>query len=148
MSILPFNAIPGEGRPGQILPGSLGWGSAYTGGVRWEVGNYAAIGMNHLSTQYIFIPVLATKSGLPYNPTSDVVQFAFAPTATYVPQNADWQTGSWDTDSTNVLYPYSAKCLVGPAGTITLGIGTYVIYLRITDNPEVPVLVAGQLQVS
>lgn len=106
------------------------------------------IGMSQLSTQYVFIPVSATRSGAAYNPTGDPVVFAFAPTATYVPQNTDWVAGSWDTDTSSILFPYSAKCLVGPAGTVTLGIGTYVMYIRITDNPEVPVLIAGQLQVS
>ena len=104
--------------------------------------------MNHLATMYVFIPFAVTKSGLPYNPTGDAVAFAFAPTATYVPQNTDWVAGSWDTDTTQVIYPYSAKALVGPAGTITLGIGTYIMYVKVSDNPEIPVLICGQLQIS
>ena len=31
---------------------------------------------------------------------------------------------------------------------MTLGIGTYVAYIRITDNPEIPVEIVGQLQIS
>jgi hypothetical protein len=69
------------------------------------------------------------------------------PTATQVPQSSDWQTASWVTDSTNVLYPYSASCLVGPAGTITLGIGTYLIYVKVISTPEIPILLGGQLQI-
>ncbi len=110
--------------------------------------NYAPIGMSQLATMYVFIPFNVTKSGVPYNPTGDTVQFAFMPTPTQVPQVSDWVSGSWDTDTTSVLYPYSAKCLVGPAGTITLGIGTYIIYVKITDNPEIPVLIGGQLAIS
>lgn len=113
----------------------------------WNVG-FDVIGMSHLSTEYVLIPVSATKAGVNYNPTGDVVKFAFMPTPTQVPQVSDWVSGSWDTDTTNVLYPYSAKCLVGPTGATTLGIGTYVIYIQITDNPEVPVLIGGQLQIS
>lgn len=113
----------------------------------WTVG-YATIGMSHLSLEYVIIPVAATQNGSPYNPTADTVKFAFAPTATYVPQTADWVSGSWETDSSNVIYPYAAKCLVGPGGTVTLGIGTYVIYIMVNDNPEIPVLIAGQLSVS
>ena len=113
----------------------------------WNVG-FTSIGLSHLSTEYVLVPVSAAKSGASYNPTADTVQFAFMPTATQVPQVSDWVSGSWDTDSGNVLYPYSAKCLVGPSGTITLGIGNYVIYLKITDNPEIPVLVGGQLAIS
>jgi hypothetical protein len=109
---------------------------------------FSTIGMSHLATMYVFVPFAVTKSGIPYNPTSDAVVFAFMPTPTQVPQNTDWVTGSWDTDTTQVIYPYSAKCLVGPAGTITLGIGTYVIYTKVTDNPEIPVLITGQLQIS
>jgi hypothetical protein len=42
-----------------------------------------------------------------------------------------------------------AKLLVGPAspyGQLTAGI--YDIYVKITDNPEVPVLLAGQLRIT
>lgn len=109
---------------------------------------FSLIGMSQLSTQYILVPVTATQAGAAYNPTGDAVQFAFAATATYVPQSGDWVSGSWDTNTSNILYPYSAKCLVGPSGTVTLGIGTYVVYLRITDNPEIPVLIAGQLEIN
>jgi hypothetical protein len=98
--------------------------------------------------KYIFIPVAATQYGLPYNPTSDTVQFAFMPQATQVPQNADLVSGAWETWTTDVLYPYRAKCLVGPGGTITLGIGTYIIYLKITDSPEIPFDIVGQLAIS
>jgi hypothetical protein len=109
---------------------------------------FETIGFSHLSTEYILIPVAATKNGAAYNPTADAVQFAFMATATQVPQVSDWQSGTWDTTSGNPIYPYNAKCLVGPTGTINLGIGTYVIYIKITDSPEIPVLVGGQLQIS
>lgn len=108
----------------------------------------ATIGMSQLATMYVFVPVQATKSGVSYNPTGDPVVFAFMPQATQVPQVSDWVAGGWDTDTTSALYPYSAKCLVGPAGTVTLGVGTYVMYLKISDNPETPVLIAGYLQIS
>lgn len=115
-------------------------------GTEWAV-SYDTIGMSSLSTEYVLIPVSATKDGASYNPTSDTVQFAFMPTPTQVPQSTDWVAGEWESDSSNVIYPYAAKCLVGPSGTTTLGIGTYVIYVKITDNPEIPVLNAGILQV-
>jgi hypothetical protein len=108
---------------------------------------FDTIGMSRLSTQYVFIPVQATKSGTPYNPTGDSVQFAFMAQATQVPGLTDWVAASWDTNTTSVLYPYSAKCLVGPSGTVTLGLGSYYMYLKITDNPEIPVLLGGILQI-
>ena len=109
---------------------------------------FDTIGMSQLSTQYVFIPVTATKSGIPYNPTGDAVVFAFMPTATKVPQVSDWVAGSWDTNTSSVLFPYSAKCLVGPSGIINPGIGRYYMYIKITDNPEVPVLIAGLLEIN
>jgi len=109
---------------------------------------FSALGMSHLATMYYLVPVTATKAGAAYNPTSDAVQFAFMPQATQVPGNSDWVTGSWDSDTSSVLYPYNAKCLVGPSGTTTLGIGTYYVYVKITDSPEIPVLLAGVLQIS
>jgi len=104
--------------------------------------------MSHLATLDYLVPVNATQSGAAYNPSSDTVQMAFMPTPTQVPQNADWQTGAWDANPSSLLYPYNAKCLVGPAGTITLGIGTYEVYVKIADNPQIPVLLAGSLQIS
>ena len=109
---------------------------------------FSAIGMSQLATLYYLVPVAAMKTGASYNPTSDTVQFAFMPTPTQVPGNSDWVAGSWDTNTTSVLYPYSAKCLVGPSGTTTLGIGSYTVYVKITDSPEIPVLICGQLQIS
>lgn len=113
----------------------------------WTV-SFSAIGISHLSTEYVLIPVQATKNGIAYDPTGDTVQFAFMPTATQVPGVSDWVNGAWDTTSGNPIYPYNAKCLVGPMGTTILSIGTYVIYIKVTDSPEVPVLVGGQLQIS
>lgn len=102
---------------------------------------------SQLATLYYKVPVSATSEGEPVNPTGDPVVFAFMPTATQVPQLSDWVTGSWETIPNNILFPYSARCLVGPAGTITLGIGTYVAYYKITSNPEIPVEIAGYLSI-
>jgi len=113
----------------------------------WSVG-FEVLLLSHLSLEYVIIPVNVTKAGVPYNPTSDTLQFAFMPTPTQIPGSGDWVAGVWESDSPNVLYPYNAKCLVGPGGVITLSLGTYVIYLKITDSPEIPVLVAGQLVIN
>lgn len=108
----------------------------------------STIGISHLSTEYVLIPIAATKNGAAYDPTGDTVKFAFMPTATQVPQVTDWVNGAWDTTSGDPIYPYRAKCLVGPLGTTNLAIGTYVVYIQITDSPEQPVLVGGRLQIS
>lgn len=109
---------------------------------------WSTVGMNHLSTQYLLVPVEATKAGAVYNPTADTVQFAFMPTPTQVPGNSDWVSGSWQTNTASVLYPYSARCLVGPAGTTNPGLGNFVVYVKITDSPEIPVLIACQLEIT
>ena len=107
----------------------------------------ASTSISHLSTQYVIIPVNATVAGQTHSPLADVVQFAFLANPSASPQVSDWVAGSWDT-SNNSLFPYLAQCLVGPLGTITLGQGTYIIWLKITDNPEVPVFQAGTLIVT
>lgn len=110
---------------------------------------YNSISVSHLSLQYVGVPVKAELlTGVPFNPTGDPVYMAFMPQATQVPQNTDWQTAIWATRPGNILEPYAAACLVGPGGTIQLGIGTYVIYVRVQDNPEIPILQASlQLEV-
>jgi hypothetical protein len=108
----------------------------------------STIGISHLSLQYVGIPVKTTTlSGAAYNPTADTVQMAFMPTATQVPGVSDWQASVWATVTSNVIFPYAAYCLVGPGGTVNPGIGTYVVFLRVTDNPEIPVLVVGYLEI-
>lgn len=98
-----------------------------------------------LSTVYIKSQVTATVNGVsPYDPTGDVVEAAFvAPGVT--PGALDWKLGSWETLNST----YRARCLVGPGvgAVINLAAGTYVMWLRITDNPEIPVLEAGNVRV-
>jgi hypothetical protein len=109
----------------------------------------ASITLSHLSTEYVLIPVSATVAGQPHNPTSDTVQFAFLASQTASPQSTDWVAASWSTAS-NAVYPYAAQCLVGPGAgaAVSLAIGTYVIWLKITDDPEVPVRQVGVLNVN
>ena len=104
--------------------------------------------LSQLATEYVCVPVRAVVGGALYNPTGDVVQFAFMPQVTQVPRDIDWVSGSWETITASLLYPYSARCLVGPAGAVALGVGRYVIYVKVSDSPEIPVLIAGYLEVS
>lgn len=63
-----------------------------------------------------------------------------------------WYTASWET--TPVVQPgglpvYVARALVGPPnGVVQLAIGFYGIFVKITDNPEAPVVPAGTLKVT
>ena len=54
------------------------------------------------------------------------------------PAGGDWKTASWETDATTTPPTYYARCLVGPGGTVPLAPGTYMIWLKITDAPEIP----------
>jgi hypothetical protein len=100
-----------------------------------------------LDTRYVAIPVSATgTTGLPIDPTGDTVQFAFMPTPPGTsPGNGDWRAGSWASTSSG---GYLAQCLVGPAnGGVALATGTYQIWLKVTDSPEIPVVTVDYLQV-
>lgn len=94
-----------------------------------------------LSVQYVPAQVTATIAGLNYNPTSDVVQMAFT---SGTGQPSTWFTGTWETDQG----AYVALCLIGPGTTAgQLAAGVWNVWVKVTDNPEVPVIRAGQIQV-
>lgn len=102
------------------------------------------------STQYVEVPVTNAQG---VNPTADSVQFAFLGPAVTTPQaneltptNATtYYPGSWQSTTS----PYVATILVGPNnGGVLLTAGCYLVVLKITDNPEIPVLFSGPLVVS
>lgn len=99
------------------------------------------------SLEYVRVPVAAQSSGIAVNPTADVVQLAFMSGRTN-PATGDWKAASWDTDVTTVPPTYRARCLVGPGGAVTLSPGTYLVWVKVTDSPEMPVKPAGPLKVS
>ncbi|HXF71143.1 MAG TPA: hypothetical protein VNO79_00850, partial [Actinomycetota bacterium] len=58
-------------------------------------------------------------------------------------QTADWKAASWETDTSVTPNRYYARVLVGGQGTgatIELAPGVYTAWVRITGNPEKPVL--------
>jgi hypothetical protein len=93
------------------------------------------------STEYVKVAVFATKNGQVVNPTSDTVQMAFTNAP---PQTGDWKAASWETAAPS----YFARCLVGPSGVIQLAPGTYDVWVKVTDIPEIPVKNAGRLDVT
>jgi hypothetical protein len=135
-----FSAIGGTGTA-TVTPGAVP-------AVVFTFGTPYSQGFSHLSTQYYLLPVNATRSGTAYNPSGDAVAFAFMPTPTQVPGSGDWVPGSWDANPSSILYPYNAKVLIGTPASVTLGIGRYVVYVRITDSPQIPVDIAGYLNIS
>ena len=169
MATLPADcAVPGLMWPGFILPGepltasapvpaagavfSAGAArSAWSAGAArsaWEAGAVASYSQSVLSTQYVQIPVTAFgTAGTVYNPTGDTVQFAFTPATYPVTEPSAWLSGSW------VTFPgpaYWAQCLTGPgtAAATALTIGTWQVWVKITDNPEVPVLQPSLLTIT
>lgn len=106
------------------------------------------INQSALSLEFVAAAVTATSAGVPVNPTGDTVAFAFT-TPPARPVSGDWKTGAWD--STQPRTPgnaYIAHCLVGPGGTVTLPAGRYTMWVRITDNPEIPVIPFGLLNIT
>lgn len=97
-----------------------------------------------LSLEYIRVPVSVKESGSPIDPTSDSVALSF-PTEGSAPTL--WNPGTWETDATTTPTTYLARVLVGPNGDIELTAGLYDVWVRITDNPEVPARKSGNLQI-
>lgn len=100
------------------------------------------------SREFVPVSVRATLRGAPYNPTGDVVEFAFTrPGAALV--GAHWYPASWESvDLTGAAGSYTALCMVGPGGTTQLAPGQYQVSVRITDNPEIPAIPAYLLNVT
>lgn len=94
------------------------------------------------SLQYVKFPITAEVAGADYDPTVDVVELAFVRVGTQ-PGSGDWVTGSWEVILT---IPY-ARALIGPGGVKTLAGGFYDVYVRVTDNPERPVIGPRQIEV-
>ena len=107
-----------------------------------------ALSMSVLSTQDYIVPVVTLGPNAP-DPLADVLQFAFKPLGTD-PGPSDWfgsPTASWVPETLNGQY--LAQCLIGPAnGGVALAIGSYVVWLKVVDNPEIPVFQAGVLNIT
>jgi hypothetical protein len=101
----------------------------------------ADVSISSMSSEYIQVPVMAQIGGQPYNPTNDSIYFSFV--QGYYGNPSVWILGSW---STTVQGTYLAQCLIGQAGNV-LQPGTYTVWLKITDSPEVPVKQAGTINV-
>ena len=90
-----------------------------------------------LSKKFVEVPVRPKDSAA--NPTSDVVALAFIE-GPGKPAGGDFVTGVWRTGSSGTFY---AGALIGPGSTKVLTPGRYSIWVKFTDNPEVPVDPAG-----
>lgn len=98
----------------------------------------------------VLADVSAVRSGTSVDPTANTVQAAFLtePPEEASPESGDWKTASWETNATTTPDQYAAKCLVGPGGAVTLTPGTYYVWVKITDSPEIPVEYSGVIRVT
>lgn len=103
-----------------------------------------------ISTPFIEVTI-TNEQGV--NPTGDVVEFAFLGPYTTVSQaneavpsaSTTWYTGAWQ----SLVSPYVATILIGPgSGAAVLTAGAYLVLVRVTDSPEVPVLYSGPMVVT
>lgn len=85
-----------------------------------------------LSTVYIWVPVIA-----PLDLSADPVSLAFKTTGK--PSGGDWHAAAWDDKA--------ARILIGPGG-VALTAGTYTVWVKVTDDPEIPVIPAGSLVIT
>ncbi len=97
------------------------------------------------SLEYVRVQVQARVAGTAYDPTSDTVELAFKP-GTTPPDEADWHTGSWETDTSTGTPTYRAMCLVGPSA-VELDPDTWRVWVRVDSGDEVPVRPAGYIKI-
>jgi hypothetical protein len=89
-----------------------------------------------LSTEYVYVDTTVGGAEAP----DLTYEAAFTPYGDGTDPTT-WYPAAWDTDET------AAKILVGPAGVVTLTSGEWIMWLRITSTPEIPVRQAGRLAV-
>jgi hypothetical protein len=91
------------------------------------------------STEPVQIQVRATVNGAAYDPSGDLVSIAFIAEGGTEPDpvTGPWHAATWEVDPGPT---YWASLLVGPLnGGVALTAGTYICYVKVTDNPAVPV---------
>jgi hypothetical protein len=98
-----------------------------------------------LSTEYVQT-LVRVAAAVPYDPSRDALAWAFTNAAAFPAQQpSTWYPGTWD------VWPgplYYAQVLIGPAnGGVVLSQGKWQCWLRVTDDPEVPVLQPLVLQI-
>jgi hypothetical protein len=103
--------------------------------------------MLEASTEYIKVPVTPAKgpNGMPIDISGDIVDISVVKGT---PTDEDWKTAAWIGTPDPSTGQLTARLLVSPV-TFGLSAGdTASVYIRVTDNPEIPVLKAGQLMIT
>lgn len=102
-----------------------------------------------LSLEYVRVSVAAAdEDGVAVDPTGDTVSMAFVTEGEHVNGSTTFLAGTWETDDSDITNPiYYARVLVGPSGSYVPVAGTAVdVYVKVSDNPEVPVRKSGTVQ--
>jgi hypothetical protein len=94
------------------------------------------------STEYIRVPVTATEAGEPVDITGDTVALGFTDSWNS-DAPAEWHPATWET----INDVHTARLLIGPGTDVALTAGAWDVWVKVTDNPETPVLKAGVLRI-
>lgn len=89
-----------------------------------------------------FVPVIveAAPAGQVYDPTGDSIQYQFVARGAN-PSPSGWHPGAWEIITNGNTPQFRALCLAGPGQVYVPAQNTLVwLFIKITDNPEVPVL--------
>jgi hypothetical protein len=151
-----LTAVPGAMWPGSVWPGYIpSVAPVSVSPVLFSLGRArnGASGLGGTLTQpatsspFVQVQVIATLDGAPYDPTADPVAIAFVPVPQYGappnPVSGQWNTASWETDSSSSLTTYWASVLTGPSG-VSLTAGAWAIAVQVTDGGVARVMWALQ----
>lgn len=85
-----------------------------------------------VSTEYLHGPVTASATL-----DTQTVEVAFVTPASAVPSDAtSWITATWEGGAATTR---TWRVLIGPGSAAPLAAGSYGVWVRITDTPEVPI---------
>lgn len=90
-----------------------------------------------VSVEYIFVPVTSSVVL-----DTQTVEFAFLTSAPDA--DTSWIAATWVGEAAKTR---SARVLIGPGSAVPLAPGTYQVWVRVHDTPEVPVRLAGSLKI-
>lgn len=112
-------------------------------GVHFVFGRPSQVRVSAASLETLRVAVVAKLNGVAVDPTIDVVSFAFAP-GEEAPASPDYVDGNWESTPSG----YYAACLIGPGGAKVLTADLYGVWLKVSDDPEVPIRRVGDIGVS
>lgn len=99
-----------------------------------------------ISRVFVLIPVQIVQAGVAVDPTTKPwsvdIAFVSGDDPTVHPVTGDWHPAEWYREPrVNVLATF-ARQLIGPGGTVALGIGTWLPWVRYDTGVELPVFPA------